>query len=381
MAAGGCATLAWYGQAARGHAELMLARKDIEKALASPDLAPGTRAGLEQVRAITEFAARELALPSGGSFESWVDLDRDAVVYNVVAAPEFGVEPRTWCYPIAGCVAYRGYFRRAAAERRARRLSARGLDVHIAPAVAYSTLGRFDDPVTSPMLARGEPALAGLLFHELAHQRVYVPGDTAFNEAYATMVEKEGIRRWLRSRGRRERLAQWEAERGLERAFTALLLDARADLARLYARDLAPAAMRAAKQARLNRLRADYRRFRLDHRSSLFDAFMSRPLNNAHLALVATYEAGTDAFGDLLAEYDGDFGRFHRAVERLASADGETRAQFLNRCRTKPGLLMTQPVATPQVPESARFRGRADHRVRCRRAAPSGDGGVMSESG
>jgi len=333
VVASGCATLGWYGQAARGQAELLLARKDIEKALVSPDLAPETRAGLERVGAIRDFAERELALPADGSYESWVELDRDAVVYNVIAAPEFSVAPRTWCYPIAGCVAYRGYFRRSAAERRARRLGERGFDVQVSPAVAYSTLGRFDDPVTSPMLARGELALAGLLFHELAHQRVYVPGDTAFNEAYATAVEREGVRRWLRSQQRLEPLRRWGDRLRLERAFVALLLEARAELEALYRLDLPADAMRAAKRDRFGALQARYRGFRLEHDSAAFDAYMSRPLNNAHLALIATYEAGTDAFSDLLAEYGGNFGRFHEAVERLASADSDTRAEFLNRCR------------------------------------------------
>lgn len=334
VATGGCATLAWYGQAARGQAELLLARKDIEKVLAAPDLEPATRTALEQVGSIRRFAERELALPANGSYRTWVELDRDAVVYNVVAAPEFSVDPKTWCYPIAGCVAYRGYFRRAAAERRARRLSDRGLDVRVAPAAAYSTLGRFDDPVTSPMLARGETALAGLLFHELAHQRVYVAGDTAFNEAYATAVEREGVRRWLRASGSEDRLERWEAEVRLERAFVEMLLDTRGDLAELYATDEAPEAMRAAKQARFDALRARYRDFRRQHGTAGYDAFFGRALNNAHLALVATYEAGADAFADLLAEYDGHFGRFHEAVERLASADRDQRAEFLNRCRT-----------------------------------------------
>lgn len=334
LTTGGCATLAWYGQAARGQAELLLARKDIEKVLATPDLEPETRAALEQVRSIRRFAERELALPANGSYRTWVELERDAVVYNVIAAPEFSVSPKTWCYPIAGCVAYRGYFRRDAAERRARRLAERGLDVRVAPVAAYSTLGRFDDPVTSPMLARGGTALAGLLFHELAHQRVYVPGDTAFNEAYATAVEREGVRRWLRATGGDGRLERWEEETRLARAFVAMLLQTRGELAELYATDLPPAAMRAAKQARFDALQARYRGFRVLHGTAAYDAFFSRELNNAHLALVATYEAGADAFADLLAEYEGHFGRFHEAVERLASADRDQRAEFLNRCRT-----------------------------------------------
>ncbi|MGK7296012.1 MAG: aminopeptidase [Candidatus Wenzhouxiangella sp. M2_3B_020] len=330
----GCATLGWYGQAARGQAELLLKRKDIEKVLDSPELSAIERERLRAVEPILAFAERRLALPADGSYEAFVDLDRDAVVYNVVAAPEFSVEPKTWCYPIAGCVAYRGYFRREAARRRADRLARRGFDVVVAPAVAYSTLGRLDDPVTSPMLGYRVERLAGLLFHELAHQRVYVSGDTAFNEAYATFVERAGVAAWLRARGDADRLERWLEEQRLERAFTRLLLDARQRLAELYAEDRPASETRAAKQAAFCRLRAEIRAFAASHRSGRFEAWTEVELDNARLALVASYEAGTDAFADLLAEYGGNFERFHQAVERLASEAGKTRAEFLNRCRT-----------------------------------------------
>jgi predicted aminopeptidase len=329
----GCATLGWYGQAARGQVELLLKRKDIEKALDSPELSAIQRERLRAVEPILVFARQHLALPADGSYDAFVDLDRDAVVYNVVAAPEFSVEPKTWCYPIAGCVAYRGYFRREAARRHADRLARRGFDVIVAPAAAYSTLGRLNDPVTSPMLGYRVERLAGLLFHELAHQRVYVPGDTAFNEAYATFVARAGVVAWLRTRGDAERLEQWLAEQRRERAFTRLLLDARRRLADLYASDRPESEMRAQKKKAFDRLRSDIEEFAMLHDGG-FEAWTDAKLDNARLALVASYEAGTDAFADLLAEYDGDFERFHQAVQRLASEAGTARAEFLNRCRT-----------------------------------------------
>ncbi len=335
LAAGltGCATLGWYGQAAHGQLELLLKRKDIEKLLAAPDLAPTRRRRLEHVLAVRAFAADALALPHEGSYGDFVALDRDAVVYNVVAAPEFSVEPRTWCYPIAGCVSYRGYFRRAAAERYAARLDEQGYDTAVLPVAAYSTLGRFDDPVTSPMLARSPTQLAALLFHELAHQRVFVPGDTRFNEAYATTVERAGVRRWLGRRGDDAALQDWESGQRTRRAFTALLLETRAELAALYRSDLDAAAIRAAKRATLARLRDRYAAFRRQTGDPRFDGWMRRELNNAHLAVTAAYEAGTDAFGDLLAECGGDLARFHHAAERLAAAERSVRAAFLNRSR------------------------------------------------
>lgn len=334
LAAGGCATLGWYGQAARGQMELLLKRKDIEKLIAAPDTPERKREKLELVLAVREFAGERLGLPDNGSYGGFVSLDRDAVVYNVIAAPEFSVAPKTWCYPLVGCLAYRGYFDRGAAERRAAKLADAGYDTLVSPVAAYSTLGRFDDPVTSPMLDLGETRLAGLLFHELAHQRVFVKGETAFNEAYATAVEREGLRRWLLHHEDPETLADRAQSRRLEEKFTDLLLEARGELEAMYERNLPAERMRAEKRAVFERLRQRYAEFMRAAGDDRFDAWMQRDLNNAHLAVLATYEAGTDAFADLLAEYDGDFERFHQAVERLAAAGQKTRAEFLNRCRT-----------------------------------------------
>lgn len=314
--------------------ELLLKRKDIEKLIASPDTPEHQRQKLELVLELRDFASDALGLPSNGSYGSFVELERDAVVYNVIAAPEFSVQPKTWCYPLVGCLAYRGYFNRDAAQHRAEKLAAQGLDTLVSPVAAYSTLGRFEDPVTSPMLEFSKPRLAGLLFHELAHQRVFVKGETSFNEAYASAVERAGIRRWLEHRRDETTLTGWQESRRLEREFTQLLLDARADLEALYARDLPAEQMRPAKQGVFETLRLRYAEFREVVGDRRFDAWMARDLNNAHLALLATYEAGTDAFADLLSEYGGDFERFHQAVERLAAADKSVRAEFLNRCRT-----------------------------------------------
>jgi len=314
--------------------ELLLKRKDIEKLLASPETAEEKRRKLELVLELRDFAGDELSLPDNGSYAGFVKLERDAVVYNVIAAPEFSVAPRTWCYPLVGCLAYRGYFDRNAAERRARILSERGLDTLVSPVAAYSTLGRFNDPVTSPMLEFSDLRLAGLLFHELAHQRVFVKGETGFNEAYATAVERAGVRRWLKLNGDGASLQTWETLRRQEARFTRLLLQTRTELEAVYAAALPMQEMREAKQAVFETLRMRHAEFRQAPGGDRFDAWMAQDLNNAHLALLATYEAGTDAFADLLAEYDGDFERFHQAVERLAAAGRDVRADFLNQHRT-----------------------------------------------
>jgi len=314
--------------------ELLFKRKDIEKLIAAPETPEERRRKLELVLAAREFAGNELGLPDNGSYSGFVKLERDAVVYNVIAAPEFSVEPKTWCYPLVGCLAYRGYFRRGAAERRAEKLAEAGYDTMVSPVAAYSTLGRFNDPVTSPMLEYGETRLAGLLFHELAHQRVFVKGETRFNEAYATAVEREGLKRWLHRNNHAEALEAWQKSRQIESAFTEMLLQARSELEAIFATDLPPEAMRAGKRAVFEDLRQRYAQFERETGTDRYARWMQRELNNAHLALLATYEAGTDAFVDLLAEYDGDFERFHQAVERLADAGQKRRAEFLNRCRT-----------------------------------------------
>jgi len=334
LCTGGCATLGWYGQAARGQMELLLKRKDIEKLIASPDTPEPEKRKLELVLELREFAGRRLGLPDNGSYSGFVKLDRDAVVYNVIAAPEFSVAPKTWCYPLVGCLAYRGYFRRRAADKQAARLEADGYDVLVSPVAAYSTLGRFDDPITSPMLEFSDVRLAGLLFHELAHQRVFVKGETAFNEAYASLVEQAGIELWLARDANSERLEQWQRSREIEDAFTDLLLEARRDLEAIYQGAADDAVLARLKRRRFAKLQDDYAEFRIRHDSGRFDAYMQQDLNNAHLALLATYRAGADAFGKLLAEYPGNFERFHQAVERLARADEEVRARFLN-CRTE----------------------------------------------
>jgi len=311
--------------------ELLFKRKDIEKLIASPETPEEKRQKLALVLELRDYAGDELGLPDHGSYAGFVELERDAVVYNVIAAPEFSVKPKTWCYPLVGCLAYRGYFDRKAAERRARALEEKGFDTLVSPVAAYSTLGRFDDPVTSPMLAFSNLRLAGLLFHELAHQRVFVKGETDFNEAYATAVERAGVRRWLETGKAEGSLPAWQEARRLEAAFTELLLETRAELEALYATALPADELRKSKQAGFEALEKRYARFRQVVGDQRFDAWMDQDLNNAHLALLATYEAGADAFADLLAEYDGDFERFHRAVERLAAAGRDVRTDFLNR--------------------------------------------------
>ena len=306
-------------QAARGEAALLQAREPIARVVDDPRTPEQLRTTLTDVSAARDFASRELKLPDNRSYRTYADIHRPYVVWNVVAAPEFSVAPREWCFPIAGCVAYRGYFHEASARKLAARLAARHFDVLVDGVPAYSTLGRFADPVVSTMLVYGEAELAGIVFHELAHQLIYVPGDSAFNEAFATAVEDEGLARWLAARGRGGQLGAYQAAIARYLEYVGLMRQARTDLARLYASGVDSERMRAGKRERLEALAAAMRDLeQRQHSPSPFRDWLAAGLNNAHLASVATYYDCVPGFERMLREADGDLPRFYAAVRALA---------------------------------------------------------------
>lgn len=315
----GCGTLGYYTQAVTGHLSLMSARVPIADVIADPDTPEAVRERLRVALAAREFAVTRLGLPDNGSYTRYVQLDRPAVVYNVFAAPEFSLQPKTWCFPVAGCVVYRGYFARARAEREAARYAERGYDTWVGGASAYSTLGRFEDPLLSTMLYQDDARLAAQLFHELAHQRLYVKDDSAFNEAFATAVEEEGVRRWLGQAGRRDELAAWQAYGARVLAFEQLLARTRGRLQEVYSSGMAEAEMRAAKAAVFAQLERDYAALKASWDGwDGYDRWFEAPLNNARLVPSATYRALVPAFRILLQRADGDLEAFYAACERLA---------------------------------------------------------------
>lgn len=309
-------------QAARGHSELMSRAEPLDRAI---ERHAALREQLLQLREAREFASRELGLPDNASYRKWADIQRPFVVWSVVAVPEFSVQPREWCFPVAGCVAYRGYFDERAARTTAARLARRGDDVTVGGVAAYSTLGRFADPIVSSMLRGGTEDAIGTLFHELAHQVVYVPGDTAFNEAFAVTVEQAGLARWVaraRPPGAPDETAAVAARRArleLQHRFVAAITRARADLAALYARPLAPEPMRVAKQERLLALGAQLRDIEVAAgRRAGFSRWVELGLNNAHLASVATYWQCVAGFERELAAVGGELPRFYARVRELS---------------------------------------------------------------
>ncbi len=328
----GCGTVGYYAQAVSGHLGLMAAREPMDEVIADPATPAAVRERLELAQAARRFAVDQLGLPDNGSYTSYVQLDRPAVVYNVFAAPAFSLEPKRWCFPVAGCVVYRGYFARADAERSAAGLEAEGWDTWVGGASAYSTLGRFEDPVLSSMLYRDDARLAGLLFHELAHQRLYIKDDSAFNEAFATAVEEEGVRRWLLATDRAADLAAWRESRRRAEAFQFLLARTRGRLQVLYASGAGEPEMRAGKAAAFAQLETEYRALKDSWDGwTGFDRWFEAPLNNARLIPSATYRALVPAFRILLLEADGDLEAFYAEAERLGELPQAEREAEMRR--------------------------------------------------
>ncbi len=330
MLSSGCATLAWYGQAASGQLDLLSRREHIADLLADPATDPELKRRLALVLEMRDFAVAELGLPDSRSYTRYADLERDAAVWNVVAAPAFSLAPRRWCYPMVGCLAYRGFFDRERASALAGQLADEGYDSAVFPAVAYSTLGWFADPVLNTMLAWDDARLAGFIFHELAHEKLFVRGDTAFNEAYATLIEREGLRAWLTARAELDALAAWESDQALSAALTETMLAAREELTALYQRDWPPATMAAAKDEAFRQLGLSLAATAAAHGHPEPERWTARPLNNAHLAMAATYEAGVAAFAALFADCAGSWTCFHQRSRSLASESAEARRHFLD---------------------------------------------------
>ncbi|MGD8379148.1 MAG: aminopeptidase, partial [Gammaproteobacteria bacterium] len=328
---GGCASLGYYARSVSGEVHLLSSGRDISSVIGDPTTAPELRARLRLALDARRFAVDSLHLPDNGSYTEYVALDREYVTWAVVATPPFSLQPRTWCFPFAGCVAYRGYFDKAAAERFATGLRRSGDDVHVGGVPAYSTLGWFDDPLLSSMLATDDAQVAATLFHELAHQRLYVPGDTDFNEGFASVVAETGLERYLRARGRMAAWRQWQQLQAREREVMALVARTRERLRTLYASDRADAEKLAGKQAAFRQLRAAYRKLKTSwDGSTAFDGWFEGPFNNARLALMNAYQRYRPAFRALLAEDHGDLQAFYRDAAKIGRRTAPQRAALMD---------------------------------------------------
>ncbi|GGJ93218.1 aminopeptidase [Pseudomonas matsuisoli] len=326
----GCSTAGYYSQLAHGHLALMAKREPISQVMSAPETSPALRAKLALSQQARTFASDTLALPDNSSYRVYTDLGRPYVVWNLFATEEFSLEPVTHCFPIAGCVAYRGFYDPNRARGAAALLKLDGKDTYIAGIEAYSTLGWFDDPLLSSMLHWSDDRLSALIFHELAHQRLYVPNDTAFNESFATFVEREGLRQWRVFRGLP---AEPDTMVDQRERFTRLVLDLRTHLQRLYEEPLEAPTLRDRKRAAFDRFRREYRALRdrewpNDHR---YDRWVEGPLNNASLLPFGLYDQWVPAFAALFERAGRDWHRFYEAVAELGKQPAVDRQSTLEQ--------------------------------------------------
>lgn len=334
MLLSGCETIGYYAQAARGQWQLLSSREPVSDLLASEQTEPALKQRLALVNEVRDFAQQQIGLPLGKNFSTYVDVGRPYVIWNVFAAPELSVKPLTWCYPIAGCVSYRGYFAENAANDKARQLNEAGYDVHVGGVRAYSTLGWFDDSLLSTYAMQSEASLAGLIFHELAHQVVYVENDTAFNESFAQGVEQLALRQYFESKAKDPAYASafiaYAVGKQREQAFTTLLLNARSELVGVYASSADDSARRAGKQRVLAQLATDYEQLKLTwNGDARYDQWM-KTINNAKLATVADYHQWTGAFHNLRQQSPG-WQQFYEAAKELAALPKGERRQRLQQ--------------------------------------------------
>jgi predicted aminopeptidase len=327
----GCSTIGYLGQSVGGHLELMRRARPVDQWLVDDAASSSLKRKLELSQRMRAFAVRELKLPDNTSYTRYADIGRPAVVWNVVATPELSLKLKTWCFPVMGCVGYRGYFAKAGADALAAELRAQGWEVDVYGVPAYSTLGWTNwmggDPLLSTFIGWPDGEVARLVFHELAHQVVYASDDTAFNESFAVAVERLGGNRWLAQEGGAQALRDFEATQQRREEFRALTLRARTALDALYKQaDLDDAAKRQRKAEAMAQLRADYERLKSERWGGYagYDAFIARA-NNAALAVQGAYNDLVPDFERLFERNGRDFEKFYDAVKRLAALPKDER--------------------------------------------------------
>lgn len=332
MAFSACSSISYYSQSVGGQLELFFKQEDITDLLHDDTLSAELKQRLRLVLEIRDFSIHALALPENDSYRSYADLKRSHVVWNVFAAPEFSTELKKWCFPFAGCVGYKGYFDENDARETAVELRAEGLDVHIGGVDAYSTLGWFDDPVLNTVIQRSEPHLAGLIFHELAHQQLYVKGDTAFNESFASSVELEGVKRWLQHKKLDHMMDEYETYRARRLQFIALVNATRTALADIYTGADSDEEKRQRKAETIAELHRHYAELKQQWQGySGYDRWFDGEINNAKIASVAVYTDWVPAFQAMLASVDYDFKAFYAKVRALADMEKPERESALKK--------------------------------------------------
>jgi len=350
----GCADLGYYWQNARGHLAVMDRRVEISDLLADDSLDQHLRERLLLVRDIRSFSVERLALPDNGSYHSYVELGRPYLIKNLFAAEEFSTRLRQWCYPLIGCASYRGYYDEERLREYLEKLTADGLEVYIGKVPAYSTLGWFDDPVLSSFIDWPDFRLAGLLFHELTHQRIYVENDTTFNESLASAVQQVGTRLWLQSRQREDELASLSAWMSYRGEVISLIEATRERLAALYGQDIDDSLKRERKAAIFSEARRDHDTIAVKHGiTGGFHQWFADGLNNAKIGSVSAYNAEVPAFIAILQAEELNFDAFFDYIEALAALDKKARDACLGAWNESPAAARDACSAAGEFPPTA----------------------------
>lgn len=331
-----CSQISYYSQAIGGQWEIYRRAQPIDKILATPETPDSLRHALSEVVKMRAFAHAELKLPNNQSYTNYVDLQRNAVVWSVFATPQFSLEPKQWCVPVLGCMTYRGYFAKPDAQDLANALKSEDYDVYVAGVTAYSTLGWFSDPILSTMLQASLTDLAETMFHELAHQQLYIAGDTVFNESFAVTVEELGVARWLQKYGTAEELEQYQQAKQRREQFIQLVLNSRNELQHLYQTQHDLAKLAQLKTQTFEKLRHNYAQLKQGWRGySGYDHWFATDLNNAKLSSVVTYQHFVPAFHALFKQQNEDFEKFYQAVAELSQLPITQRHQQLQAFMTQ----------------------------------------------
>jgi len=341
----GCKTISFYAQAIKGQYQIFAHERKVQKLLSDEKTPEALKKRFEVLEEIRAFADKDLKLPVDGHYQKYVDVGRPYVVWNVQAAPEFSMQPKTWWYPLVGSLDYRGYFSNSGATNYAGYLHRKGYDVAVGGVQAYSTLGWFKDPVLNTFLFESDPELAEIIFHELGHQRVFARGDTDFNEAFATTVGQEGTRRWLQAKTDADGLEKYLAHLRRNDEFVHLVMKTRARLEALYGderneagkikatsknRDQSREQLRQQKERIFAEMKQQFATLKQswggDHE---YEDWFENPVNNAHLNSVAEYYDLVPGFEHLLELNGGDLEKFYEAADRLAKKSKKERQEWL----------------------------------------------------
>jgi predicted aminopeptidase len=328
----GCANTGYYVQAIFGQISILNKRQSIRHIIKNPNISKKLKAQLSLILELRDFAEKQLHLPVNDHYLTYVDLKRSYVLWNVFAAPEFSLTPKTWCYPVVGCMAYRGYFSKDQADHYSEKLKQQGFDTFVGGVSAYSTLGWLDDPVISTFVHRSPDQLAALIFHELAHQLLFIPNDTTFNESFATVIEQEGLRRWLAEKHDLQLFNDYQREYHRKEKFIQLVMKYKDKLASVFIQSITLSEKRILKADVFAQMKDEYRIIKQKWNGyEDYDIWFNDPLNNAKMITISTYYEFVPAFRTLLAYHGNNLDVFYRKCREVAQKPEKERQACLLR--------------------------------------------------